>query len=382
MERIPEIDGLRALAALSVFAYHAFGFPAIARFTGAGWVGVDLFFVISGYLITTILLSMRGSPDYFKNFYMRRTLRIFPPYYLFFLLCIVVAALSHSYQFSTLLWLTFLFYGASLVAVRPWYPGAVARLPGPAAAMEVTWSLSIEELFYLLWAPAVRFLKRRHLVLLVIAIIVAAPAMRWYLHSPGERTEYFFFPARMDVLAFGALLALWQSSGRRFAVPGWTVIASMILSASWLLLISDPQTNALFAVLGYTWLAITMSLVLLFVLNHAASNNLVCRALRSDWLVRIGTISYMFYLVHLFVIKLFREAFAGLLVSHWALNRTLQLTGSLGATLLLAELSWRYFESPILSLKSRFAPRWGSDEAGRNVPAVLELSAVESERTA
>src|SRR5271166_5120375 len=76
MERIPEIDGLRALAALSVFASHAFAFTLV-RVTGAGWIGVDLFFVISGYLITTILLGMRGSSHYFKNFYMRRTLRIF-----------------------------------------------------------------------------------------------------------------------------------------------------------------------------------------------------------------------------------------------------------------------------------------------------------------
>ena len=67
MKRIPEIDGLRALAALSVFAYHVFGFSAIVRFSHAGWVGVDLFFVISGYLITTILLGMRGDPHYFTS---------------------------------------------------------------------------------------------------------------------------------------------------------------------------------------------------------------------------------------------------------------------------------------------------------------------------
>jgi peptidoglycan/LPS O-acetylase OafA/YrhL len=357
MERIPEIDGLRALAALSVFAYHAIGFPALARFTGIGWIGVDLFFVISGYLITTILLSMRGSPSYFKNFYMRRTLRIFPPYYAFFLLCFVVGMLSRNYQWSGRLWLAFLFYATSLVAIRPWYPGAVAHLPGPARALEVTWSLSIEELFYLLWAPAVRFLKRRDLLLLILALILFAPIVRWNLHSPGQRSEYFFFPARMDVLAFGALLALWQSSGRRFAVPGWGVMAGVVASLFALLLTPDPQSNGLFAVLGYTLIAASMSLVMVFVLDHAASGNLVCRILRSGWLVRVGTVSYMFYLLHLFVIKIFRGLFANVLVSQWGLNRTLQLTGSLAATLLLAELSWRYFETPILRLKSRFAPK-------------------------
>src|SRR5579884_1451037 len=121
MGRIREIDGLRALAALLVFAHHTFGFPLIARFTGAGWVGVDLFFVISGYLITTILLGMRGSPGYFKNFYMRRTLRIFPPYYFFFALCAWVAIFSPGYQFSGKLWSAFFFYATSLVALRPWF---------------------------------------------------------------------------------------------------------------------------------------------------------------------------------------------------------------------------------------------------------------------
>ncbi len=98
-----------------------------------------------------------------------------------------------------------------------------------------------------------------------------------------------------------------------------------------------------------------MMLILAYVLDHVASDNLLCRILRSDPFVRVGTVSYMFYLLHLFVIRIFRDMFSNLLVSHWALNRTLQLTGSLAATLVLAAVSWKYFESPILRLKSRFA---------------------------
>lgn len=99
MEKISEIDGLRALAALSVFANHALIWTLV-RATGSGWIGVDLFFVISGYLITSILLGMRDSPKYFKNFYMRRTLRIFPPYYALFFLCLLCGLLDHNYQVS------------------------------------------------------------------------------------------------------------------------------------------------------------------------------------------------------------------------------------------------------------------------------------------
>jgi len=353
MERVPEIDGLRALAALSVFAHHVFGFPAIVRITGAAWIGVDLFFVISGYLITTIPLGMREDPHYFRNFYIRRTLRIFPPYYALFILCLVYALFDRSYHFSGRLWAAYAFYGTSLIVVRPWYFGAVSRLPGPSRGLEVTWSLSIEELFYILWAPAVRFLKKRQLEILVCSIILLAPVVRWYVHSAGNRTEYLFFPARMDTLAFGALLAL---VGDRFPVslPGWTVIVGLVSSASMLLLIADPETNRWFAIFGYSVIAASMALVLAFVLQHAGGNHPLCRVLRSSLLVRLGMISYMFYLLHLFVIKSFREVFANLLVSHWALNRILQLTGSFAVTVLLASLSWKYFESPILRLKERF----------------------------
>ena len=357
MERIPELDGLRALAALSLFAHHVFGFAATIRITNAAWIGVDLFFVLSGYLITSILLGMRDAPHYFRNFYMRRTLRIFPPYYAFFSLCFLLAiafARFGNYHLSAKLWLAFAFYGTSLIVVRPWYFGAITQLPKPVTGIELTWSLSVEELFYLLWAPAVRFLSRRQLGILILLVILLAPVVRWYVHSPGQVTEYFFFPARMDTLAFGALLALLRDQVPFSRVRGWMVALSFAASACLLLLIRDPRANAFFAVFGYTVIALSMALLLAFVLSRAASDNRACRLLRSPLLVKLGTVSYMFYLLHLFVILGFRLAFANVLVDHWAANRTLQTVGSLTVTILLSVLSWKYFESPILRLKSRF----------------------------
>ncbi len=357
MERIPELDGLRALAALSLFAHHVFSFAATIRITGAAWIGVDLFFVISGYLITTILLGMRSAPHYFRNFYMRRTLRIFPPYYAFFSLCFLLAiafSLFGNYHLSAKLWLAFALYGTSLVVVRPWYFAAASQLPPPVNGIALTWSLSIEELFYLLWAPAVRFLTRRQLGMVVVLIIFLAPVVRWYVHSPGTQTEYFFFPARMDTLAFGALLALLKDRAPFSLVRGWVVALSLAASASLLLLIPDPRTNALFAVFGYTVVAVSMALLLAYVLGRAGTENWACRQLRLPLLVKIGTISYMFYLVHLFVILSFRLVFAHVLLDHWALNRILQLAVTFTVTMSISALSWRYFESPILRLKSRF----------------------------
>jgi len=358
MERIPEIDGLRALAALSVFASHAFAFTLV-RVTGAGWIGVDLFFVISGYLITTILLGMRGSSHYFKNFYMRRTLRIFPPYYALLVLCLFCGVFARNYHVDWRLWLTYALYGSSLTAVQPWYLAASAQ-PGLANSIQLNWSLSIEEIFYLLWAPAVRFLRVRHLFLLVISVIFAAPLVRWYLHSPGQSIEYYFFPARMDTLALGSLLALLRHSGRSFHVPGWLPLAGLAVPLALLLRIPAPRGGVFFAVFGYTLLAIAMALVVAFVLDRSATAHPICRVLRSRLLVRLGTISYMFYLIHLFVFRVVTESFSNFVLSHGGPTR---LTGlivamvSLAVTVLVAELSWRYFESPILSLKSRFGSR-------------------------
>jgi peptidoglycan/LPS O-acetylase OafA/YrhL len=189
---------------------------------------------------------------------------------------------------------------------------------------------------------------------LVLVIILVAPIVRWYVHATGAQAEYFFFPARIDTLAFGALFALFGERIRRSPVRGWMVLFSLAVSACFLLLIPDTGRSAFFAVLGYTAIGFSMALLLAFVLARAATSNWLCRYLRCPTLVKLGSISYMFYLVHLFVIMTFRRIFANVLMDHWAWNRLLQVGGSLAVTILAAALSWRYFESPILKLKSHF----------------------------
>lgn len=353
MKRIAEVDGLRAVAALSVFAVHAFAAPVIVRFTHGGWAGVDLFFVISGYLITSILLGMRDDPEYFKNFYMRRTLRIFPPYYAFFLICFVGTLLAGPHSISPRLWLTFLLYGTSLTVIRHWFAGAISHVPVPMRAIHVTWSLSIEELFYLLWAPAVRFLKERQLLQLIAGAIVIAPIVRWGVRDFGGHAEYYFFPARFDSLAFGALLAILRRSGKLKSIPGYAAALSSLITAFLLIVITDPQEQKWFAIIGYSIIALNMTVLLAYVLEHAGSADLLCRVLRSRVFVRVGTISYMFYLLHLFVLLMY-PPMSGVVPSHPWLGRTMHLMLSFFTIYLLAELSWKFFETPILRLKSRF----------------------------
>src|SRR5205085_11346121 len=112
-----------------------------------------------------------------------------------------------------------------------------------------------------------------------------------------------------------------------------------------------------------------------FVLDHAGSNQVLCRFLRAKAMVRIGTVSYMFYLLHLLMIRIFTD-WLSFAPSHWLLNRGLRLILSLGATLLLSELSWNYFESPILRLKSRFVPKLPRKPPERegNVAGILPVA--------
>jgi peptidoglycan/LPS O-acetylase OafA/YrhL len=174
--RVAELDGLRGIAIAAVVFYHYAGASTpLARATGAqfGYLGVTLFFVLSGYLITGILLSMRPRSDYFRAFYARRALRIFPPYYLVLVVGLLLSVLIHGAQ-PTWEWLTCFFYLSANIHVNPSPAIPFAVYTGLA----VTWSLSVEEQFYILWAPLVRWVKDNHLVPTLCAIILLGPGLR------------------------------------------------------------------------------------------------------------------------------------------------------------------------------------------------------------
>src|SRR5208282_2208676 len=148
--RIRELDGLRGIAILVVVAYHYMSWlPA----TGAqlGWLGVDLFFVLSGFLITTILVNLRGSEHYFSVFYARRALRIFPLYYLavgIYLASCLVSGMAGSPR----LWAGYIFYYSSLLSGQNKNVMATSLALGVSSGLAVLWSLSVEEIYYTIWA--------------------------------------------------------------------------------------------------------------------------------------------------------------------------------------------------------------------------------------
>jgi len=302
--RIKELDGLRGIAVLAVINCHYFPWLPI---TGAdyGWLGVDLFFVLSGFLITSILLGLREEERYFAIFYSRRVLRIFPPYFLGLAVYIAVCtAMGRLGSFR--LWSQYLFYYTSLYPHDQMQEGATQNLPlAVCFGLLVLWSLSVEEIYYTIWAPIVRFMNERAFAAALIAMIIAAPILRWAWHFPGHR-EIFTFYGRMDGLAYGSAIALltrhrhaspraWSRSDRLFDLLAIVVVPCSVVF--WL--ITGPSVdNPLVPWLGVVLANVSFALITYALIRHAGGSQLWVRIFRAKWLRSIGMISYSLYLFH------------------------------------------------------------------------------------
>lgn len=363
--RIVELDGLRALAVLAVISFHyTVGTRLEVAAARLGWAGVDLFFVLSGFLITGILLEMRHRPRYFRTFYTRRVLRIFPAYYLLlavYFVCARTMGGPQPWQFWTM---HAAFLSSTLGYFHSWSFSAPVFVYGGSI---VLWSLSVEEMFYLFWAPVVKYLQPRIMAGLVAAMILVAPVLRVWLHRPWA-PEYYFFPARMDSLAWGAAIALLLHHGG--AAMAWLQRRLLSHLAAGVALLAvliqftggELRKNLFFAAFGYTLLGGIFALALTWVVLRAGSSNWVCCLLRREPWQQVGKTSYMIYLIHyplVFLVGMALEQRMG----KGAWQTAVQDVLALGMAVGLAALSWRYFESPILKLKDRLAPREAPGEA-------------------
>jgi peptidoglycan/LPS O-acetylase OafA/YrhL len=374
--RIPELDGIRSIAIWMVLLLHVVtGFPnppgalasmprPVSLILGHRWLGVDLFFMLSGFLITGILLDTKDRPFYFKNFYVRRFLRIMPLYFA------VVLVWSLCYRGHAKYFLLSSVFGANL---SPLLHAGARHGPG------VLWSLAVEEHFYLLWPAIVYWLDRRKLLLVCAALIIGCPILRGIFVARGMDPEvvYVLTWFRLDGLAAGAAIAIWARSqycDRRTA----HVITAALLVA----LIVMSLLGARFGLFGTkTVVAVALRYTqaylifgAMFILTLMYRDTIWTAPLRWRFMQFTGALSYCLYLVHLSLGDFYQFLYTRQNAIHFGPSSTVLIRGALfiGSSFAIATLSRKYLEEPFLALKDRFTSRPSEVSAKPELAPVVE----------
>jgi peptidoglycan/LPS O-acetylase OafA/YrhL len=332
---------LRGLAVLAVFFYHCH-----PRLEGTwvhyaslwGWAGVNLFFVLSGFLITSILLEAREKPDYFRNFYGRRALRIWPVYVLVLIVVYLNAPWfigpTISVAIRTAPWLAYIFFVQNLFHLA--LPPAI----GP------TWSLAIEEQYYFLWAPLVRFLRRPWtLSAALAAALIGSPLLR-LANLPWMTLTHTLI--HLDGIALGSLLALGLYTlplSRRIWL--WIGLGAMALGF-WATATIAGGTAFLDSAL-----AVAFAGAVLAAIASTGARNPINAALRRGPLAFYGRISYGLYMIHIMVFIFF--GWFDLRMDRYGIPGNLAVVAfRIAASTVFATALWYGFESQILKLKRYF----------------------------
>ena len=343
--RDQQLDGLRAIAVILVLYAHFLS----ANDSYWGHVGVRLFFVLSGFLITRLLLDARSSAE-FKSlpalgaFYMRRLLRIFPPY---FAMLGFVWLIELEQSRGVLVW-------HALYLSNFWYAQQDAWTPWVLCH---TWTLAIEEQFYLVWPLLILLAPRHRIKQICVAVIVFSLVYRFYWPFTGTPSvaRDVLPPASMDALGAGALLAAYRT--RNSTLPHWLRRSWVPLAAAFLLLLWFAPAQPTPVEAWARWIGLEIfPLVPMVAIVWFCSNRIqtgIGRVLELPPLVALGRISYGVYLYHALVLALVVRAqpWTPVNVSDQGLGRFL-IAGA--ATLVLASVSWLAFEKPINGLKRHF----------------------------
>jgi peptidoglycan/LPS O-acetylase OafA/YrhL len=364
---LPALDGVRGLAILLVLVFHwtqAIGsasklFNVLAKVSSIGWIGVDLFFVLSGYLITTILLKTRDGAEYYAPFFFRRSLRILP-LYVGFLACVqfVVWPLLQRYSpetvsnatgMATMGWV-WLFMGNVLMAMHG----------GNAVPMftNVFWSLAVEEQFYLIWPIVVRNVRAITLEKVALALLFVAPLLRLLLTTlqiGHPVASYTLMPTRVDALAAGALLSVWSLTPEgqdRIGRYSLSMIALGIAALSVLLWArGSSYVDPVMRTIGYSGVMFVMAGIVGVALL-ARKRDFIYKVFTVPLLLWLGRYSYGLYVLHVPIFAVLRRVLMRYLGND-AVGLAAQALISAVAVACAAVLVWHTYEKQWLKLKGR-----------------------------
>jgi peptidoglycan/LPS O-acetylase OafA/YrhL len=356
---IPELDGLRGLAILVVLVHHFWsGGPSLVQeLARIGWMGVDVFFVLSGFLITGILLDTRGDAGYYRNFFARRALRVFPLYYLFVGACFTVLPLVEGGDYANTkfvresgspLWYVFYLSNVRTALVGDWPHNWVRPL----------WSLAIEEQFYLFFPPLVAMLSARRLRHVLWGMVGFAFLFRLattVLMPENHLIQYTFTLSRLGPLALGGLLALAFRGGRVTWDPAlvtWAMLALIGAVAALYLGAEVRRRDPAGRLFGYTLVAFASAAIVLWTVLHRGTP--ATRLFRAPPLRYVGKICYGLYLLHIPVESIIDRAIPrlGIDVDPGSL---LLVPLKVAVAVAVAAASWHLFESRVLRAKKFFA---------------------------
>ncbi len=340
LRHIPALGGLRGIAALAVLFHHAVftaidpaqwpvAYRPIIALSHFGQYGLDLFFVLSGYLITTILVGSRGRPDYFRRFYVNRLTRILPIYLVVLLGVLAFVPGSTGYVVLSALF---------IVNFAPLFH--VSMMLGPF------WTLAIEEQFYLAWPFLAHRFSRERLAHIAIAILIAEPVLRLIdIAIHHHNFQFTFF--HLDGLALGALLACRPARSSMVPFAVGAVIYALSLHS-----FEVPFVDAPLEALRLTCVSLMAYAVIGFAIDRGQTK--AVRWLGLPLLVFFGQISYGLYLIHLYMFKTFDALFgpvAGVDPRHLAVRMVTVLV----VTIILSVISRHFIELPAMALRKRLA---------------------------
>ncbi len=372
LQHIPALDGVRGLAILLVLIHHAFsvkigGRTGLDEFVGivtdSFYCGVDLFFVLSGFLITRILFFTKSNPNYFRNFYGRRILRIFPLYYGFLVIFFfVLPKFFHGFNGPGDRWLYAHQFWFWTYLQNWWFMGIWPH--ETSDFLNHFWSLAVEEQFYVLWPFLIFLLNRTNLKRLCVGIVLLTLLSRCYFWLLGREPMQIFVgtPFRLDGLMLGAYLALVFEDKKDITRLG--EIIKFVFPATVLFLIGVIAFQG--NLYGYSPAIITVGLTILELLFTCMVFSVIqddlylpfLKCFKSDFMSFLGKYSYAIYVFHWPIMRVVGAYYNPDILLQWTNHQVFARTGffvlTSTLTIVISTLSWYAFESRALRLKRYF----------------------------